>query len=117
MRPPNTAFGVACVGLLMGVQQLSHGPDGPMALGQWAGVALALAMLAASLRLKRGIMLGIGAAGVVLFALQLVTTVFEGAIAGPIGLLVAGVLFIGLAVFVAIALPRMRGSSSKAAVT
>ena len=110
MRPANTAYSVACAGILWGVNMLQVGDpaDAPL----WPlllGVAVSVGMLAGSLPLKRAVLLGFGAAGVVVFSLRLVMDLFEGEIGGPIVLLIVGVLFIGLAVFAAVALPKMRG--------
>lgn len=109
VTPANVPISVGSVGLLIGVSSMYNTRGGPVEWMPWLGLAISVGMLVASIPLKRYVLLGVGAAGVVINAIQIVMTMFEGAIGGPIVLLVAGVAFVAMAVFVAVALPRMRG--------
>lgn len=113
MKPPNTAYGVSSVMLLMALMSLTTGPEGePIVPVLLAGVLLSVAMLAGSLWLRRGVLLGAGALGVMIFSLQWVMSEFQGKVAGPLILLIVGGIFVVLAVFVAAVLPRIRRTAS-----
>lgn len=109
VTPSNTGISVGCALSIFGVMQMmSGGADRPAAWPLWLGIALSVAAIVASIPLRRGVLLGFGAAGVVLFAFVYVQAFFQGRIAAPVVLLVSGVLFIAMAVLVAVALPKTR---------
>lgn len=115
--PPWVALAVGCAALLLGPMMIAT--ESAMGLPSWPlwmGLAIAVVMIATSIVLRRGTMLGFGAAGVVLYASRVVSMLFGGRIGAPIMLLVMGVVFIGMAVLVAVVLPRMRDRSSHDAV-
>ena len=60
--------------------------------------------------MKRGVILGFGAAGVVLWSVNLVNSVFGERMQGPVLLLIIGVVFVAMAVLVGVLLPRFRGA-------
>jgi hypothetical protein len=109
LEPSTTAIAAGSYIVLQGVQMMQGGPDGALFhIAPWVGVALALAAIGFSVWLKRGVLLGFGAFGMVAFSIQLITTLFEGQIAAPVMLLAVGVVFIGVAVMVVLLAPRMR---------
>ncbi len=110
VKPVNTAIGIGCALTIFGVMQLFDHNGQEQLWAPWLGMILAVAAIVLSIRLKRGVMLGFGAGGVVLFAFALTQMVYEGALAGPVILLVTGVTFMGMAVLVAFMLPRFRGA-------
>jgi hypothetical protein len=65
-------------------------------------------MIIASIPMKRGVILGFGAGGVVLWSVNLVNSVFGERMQGPVLLLVIGVVFVAMAVLVGVLLPRFR---------
>lgn len=109
LRPSGWVIGTGSTIAIFAAMMMTRDGEGhPVAWPLWFGLALAVAAIVVSIRLRRGVLLGFGAAGVVALAVTLVTTLFEGDIAGPIALLVAGVTFIGMAVLVGVLLPRFR---------
>ena len=108
LPPVDAALSLAALGLLggIGIMEVSSG-IGPTHWPLWLGLAASIVMLAASIPMKRGVLLGFGAAGVVLFAWEIINEIFGSSIAGPIALLVIGVLFVAMAVLVAVLLPRL----------
>lgn len=107
--PSATAIAAGSYVVLQGVQTMQAGPDSALFhIAPWIGVALALTAIGFSVWLKRGVLLGCGAFGMVAFSIQLITTLFEGQIGAPVMLLVIGVVFIGVAVMVVFLAPRMR---------
>lgn len=114
VRPSNTGIALGCGLAIVGVMQLMDNMGHVQRWAPWLGMALSVLAIAASIRYKRGVMLGFGAAGVVLFAFSWTQMVYEGRLAGPVILLVTGVTFIGMAVLVAVMLPRFgAGGESK----
>jgi len=111
-QPANTAIAVGCALAIFGVMQLFERDGQEQLWATWLGMALSIAAILLSIRLKRGVMLGFGAAGVVVFAFAWTQMVYEGRLAGPVILLVTGVTFIGMAVLVAFMLPRLRSARS-----
>jgi hypothetical protein len=113
-KPSNWAIGIGCTLSIAGTMMLQEGPQG--STQEWSailGIGLSVAAIAASIALKRAVLLGFGAAGMVIFAFMTVEIFFEGDIAGPIALLVTGVVFIAMAVLVARVMPQLRGPSSR----
>lgn len=112
LPPEGASLTLACLGVIGGLQvvaiqvQNQFAPT-PVAWPFAVGLVGALALIGASIPLRKGVMLGFGAAGVVMFMPQLVQAVFPTAIGAPIVLLIAGVLLIGMSVLTAIMLPRM----------
>jgi len=111
-RPSNMAIGAGSVLTIIGITMLQNDPSGdPHKWSALLGITVSVLAIIASLALKRAVLLGFGAAGMVLFSFMTVQLYFEGRIAGPIALLVTGVVFIVMAVLVAAVLPRFRGRS------
>lgn len=110
LTPENLSLSIASFCVLMGIQQATFSPivEGVVPEVAWTGLAVAVAMIVASIPLRRGVLLGFGAAGVVIFSAEIVSQVFGGQIAGPIMLLVIGIIFVAMAVLVAIVLPRLK---------
>lgn len=114
LTPSNWAVGIGLVLADIGMLMAQRTPAGePVAWPLYLGLALSVTSIAASIWLKRGVMLGVGAAGVVLFSFAAATSLFEGQAAAPVILLITGVIFIAMAVLVAVMLPRMRRSDGK----
>ncbi|MDP2182150.1 MAG: hypothetical protein Q8K99_06240 [Actinomycetota bacterium] len=112
LTPSNMALAFGSFTTISGLMMLQNTNQGePQAWAAWLGIAASVAAIAGSIPLRRGVLLGFGAAGVVMFTLQSVLSFFEGQIAAPILLLVAGVVFIGMAVLVAVLLPKVRSHS------
>lgn len=110
VKPANSALVVGATLAIFGPMMLQMDESGNAQ--SWAmllGLAVSLAGIAASIPLRRGVLLGFGSAGVVLFSFTTVQLFFRGESAAVIALLVAGVVFIVLAVFVARTLPKLRG--------
>ncbi len=106
----NTAISIGSVMCIMGVMMFQDDPSGdPQRWFAILGLVLSFVGIGLSIWLKRGVLLGFGAAGVVIFALRTVQVYFENRVGGPIALLIAGVVFIAMAVFVALVMPRLRG--------
>ena len=116
-RPSNTALAVGCATAIFGLMQLFENSGQEHHWAPWLGMAFAVAAIVASIRFKRGIMLGFGAAAVVLFAFSWTQMVYEGRLAGPVILLVTGVVFIAMAVLVAVMLPRLKGTPPRERAT
>ena len=91
------------VALLMGPQILSFGWRGA---GLALGIGTAVALLAASVRLKSMLLLGFGAAGVLLFLPQIVFEYLGDSLGAPLALLICGVALLGAAFLAA----RLRGT-------
>lgn len=116
LAPSNSGLVVASVMVVVSamVMTIQTGPgySEPPSWPMWLGLAIAVALIVASIALRRGVMLGFGAAGVVWYAFRAVERLFEGRIGAPIMLLIVGVIFIGMAVLVAVVLPKMRRQPS-----
>jgi len=110
VTPVNAAYTIASLGLFLGLQNLTFNPltERASAVPMWAGLAIAIAMIVGSIPLKRGVLLGFGAAGVVVYSVMLVNELFGGQIGGPIMLLIVGTVFVAMAVLVGFMLPRMK---------
>ena len=109
MKPERTAIAFGSLEVLFGLQMMMRGPMGePYTWVMILAILVAIAMVVASILLKQGILLGFGAVGVVLFTFTWIMESFAGQIGAPIALLIAGVIFIAMAVVVAVFLPRMR---------
>ncbi len=123
LLPVRTALSVGCLATFMGLQMMVRSDSG---FHVWAGVlaiAVGIGGIAASIYLKRGILLGFGAVTVIVFTLMTVMTAFEGTVGAPILLLIVGVVFIAVAVVAARAIPRIRrtpnspGSEDESGIT
>lgn len=110
LPPENIALAIGSSCVLLGIQSLTFSPirEGMVPEAVWGGLAVSIGLIAASIPLRRGVLLGFGAAGVVMYSAMLVGELFAGQIAGPIMLLVVGVVFIAMAVLVAVMLPRLK---------
>lgn len=117
LNPANTAIAVGAVGTIFGLQVMQRGPHGElMAWAAWLAIAIAVAGIVAAIYFRRGVLLGLGALAVAIFSISTVMGLFGRRLAAPIVLLVAGVVFIALAVMLAVVLPKWRGPSKHAPV-
>lgn len=112
IRPVRTAFVMGALSTLMGLQMLlwGSGQDGP-GFRTWVallGIAYGIAGIVASIYLKRGTLLGLGAGFIIVFSMTLVLERFQGRVGGPLLLLVAGIVIVVVAVVVAKLAPKMR---------
>jgi len=112
ITPVRTALVMGSLAALMGLQMLQFGSgEGGPGFRTWAsllGVAYGVVGIVASIYLKRGTLLGFGAAYIIIFSMTLVLERFQGQAGGPVLLLVAGIVFIIVAVVVARLAPKMR---------
>jgi hypothetical protein len=106
--PVRTALATGSVVTLWGLQMMAGGDDGFVVWAALVGIAYGVAAIAASIYLKRAILLGFGAVGVILFSTATVMEVFGDRMGAPILLLVMGVVFIAVAVVIAKVAPRIR---------
>ena len=116
LTPPNATWSMSALSLLGGAQVLSFsfsssGHSLTRWLGLGIGLALAIGMIAASIPLRRGVLLGFGAAGVVVFMPQLLYEMFGSSVGVPIVLLLAGILLVAMAVVVIVVMPKMRADN------
>jgi|GEM_PF-1409373 len=112
LPPTRTALAVGCYVCLQGFQMMVQGTDGIRLWAALLAIGYSVAAIAASIWLKRAILLGFGAIGIMMFTTVTVMEQFAGSAGAPIALLVAGVIFIGLAVMVAKVAPRIRRTPS-----
>lgn len=109
LRPAGVGLALASVGLLVGILNAGDGPDPGLPDGTVLAALLAsLGLIGVSLRLRRGVLLGFGAAGVVVFGPWLLSVVFGKTIGVPIAALLTGVVLVATAVAVAYVLPKVR---------
>ncbi len=112
LKPESVAYAFGSAALYLGLLNLMYNPetnaDRPIVM--WIGLATSIALIIASIPMKRGVILGFGAAGVVLWSVNLVNSVFGERMQGPVLLLVIGVVFVAMAVLVGVLLPRFRGA-------
>jgi hypothetical protein len=102
IHPTTTGYALGSIGALVGVQMMSFdGVGWPMLLG----VAVAGALIAASVALRQIVLLALGAAGVFVFVPQVVFHYFGDSLGAPVTLLLSGAALIGGAV----ALARLMG--------
>jgi len=90
--------------------QNTNGGD-PVAWAAALGIGVSIVAIVASIPLKRGVLLGFGAVGLLMMSIQTIMSFFEGQVAAPVLMLIGGITFILLAVLVAVLLPKMRGPS------
>lgn len=102
-----SSLALAGTALLLGAQILSFGWRG---VGLALGIGTAVALLAASVRLRSMPVLGFGAAGVLLFLPQIVFEYLGDSLGAPLALLVCGVALLGAAFLAA----RLRGTVREA---
>ena len=103
LRPGRSSLALAGVALLLGAQILSfEWRDVGIALG----LGTAVVLLAASVRLRSMLVLGFGAAGILLFLPQIVFEYLGDSLGAPMALLVCGVGILGAAFLAA----RLRGT-------
>jgi hypothetical protein len=109
LAPADVGLALASLGLLVGIVVAGAAGDRePPRSTIVAGLAASLGLLGASAVLRRGVVLGFGAAGVVVFVPWLLSSLFGKTIGVPIAVLVTGVLLVAMAVMVAFVLPRIR---------
>ena len=98
LPPKRTAYALGCVAVLMGPQMMwFDNAAWPLLLG----VASAGALLTLSVVLRDTILLGFGAAGVFLFAPQVIFEFFGDTLGAPLALFLTGVTMLGAAILVA----------------
>jgi len=112
ITPVRTALVMGSLASLLGLQMLQFAVGtGESGFRTWAallGIGYGIAWIVASIYLKRGTLLGFGAAYIIIFSMTLVLERFQGRASGPLMLLVAGLVFIVVAVVVAKLAPTMR---------
>jgi len=112
ITPVRTALVMGSLASLMGLQMLQFAVGaGDSGFRTWAallGIGYGISWIVASIYLKRGTLLGFGAAYIIIFSMTLVLERFQGRASGPLMLLVAGLVFIVVAVVVAKLAPTMR---------
>jgi hypothetical protein len=112
MEPANAALALGSLGIIGGCMAMAIGPSGVngeqvvYTWALWAGFAASIALVVLGLRVKRYVLVGTGALGTFQFLPQLVQQVFPGEIAGPIAILVVGVVLIGGGVAFALSAQR-----------
>ena len=111
LKPVNVALAIGAGTMLIGFPGAAFGPDGNLPFVLWIALATFAVMVAASIALRRSVLLGFGALGVVVFSSMIVNEAFRGSIGAPIALLITGVVFVAMAVLVGVMLPRMRADS------
>jgi hypothetical protein len=107
LRPGRISLALAGAALLLGAQILSFGWRGA---GLALGIGTAVALLAASVRLGSMLVLGFGAAGILLFLPQIVFEYLGDSLGAPLALLVCGLVLLGAAFLAA----RLRGTVRRA---
>lgn len=98
-----SAFALGCVGLLIGAEFLAASRGGP---GLGVGIATAIGLMAASMALGSMLLLGFGAAGVLLFLPQIVFKYFGDTLGAPLALVTIGAALLGGALLTA----RLKGA-------
>ncbi len=109
LLPSNTAIAAGSLVAIQALQMLQMNDQGGGVLwAAWLGIALCVVAIVVSVVLKRGVLLGFGAYGLVMLTITTLQVMFAGRIAVPVLLLMMGVVFIAVAVTVVLVLPRMR---------
>ncbi len=109
LRPVNAALALGTVGVVAGfLTMASMGNDSPHAWALWSGLAATVVLLALGLLTRRYVVVGISALGLWQFLPAILGELFPDSIAGPIVVMVLGVVFIGTGVAVAIRAQRKR---------
>lgn len=106
--PRNAAWAVGCLGMLIGPQALAAESWSSAGAYLVLGCLIATALMGIALWRGRGVPLGFGAAGIVIFVPQTLYRFFEGTIGVPIALLLAGVLLVVMSAVVIKVRPRLR---------
>lgn len=115
LTPANWVVGAGSAMSIAATMSMQYDQSGePQVWASVLGIALAVIALAVSIALKRGVLLGFGAAAIVIFSFMTVQQHFSGQVGAVVALLVAGVMFIAMAVLVAVMLPKMRKQQSLA---
>lgn len=110
LKPSTAALVMGCIAALFGAQLVAFDTwDAGLALALLLGAAIGIGLLIAGLIRKRGVMLGFGAAGIVMFMPQLTYELFSDSIGAPISLLLAGMLLVGMSVFLMVVRSRKSG--------
>jgi hypothetical protein len=101
LLPERTGYALGALAALLGPRLL--GPLGPGSGRAWLllGLATAMAFVAASVRMRRTLLLGMGVAGLFLYVPMLVFEYFSGALGAPLALVVTGVVLVGVALVLA----------------
>jgi hypothetical protein len=114
MTPVNAALALGSIGIIGGCLAMAIGPveaNGDQVIytwALWAGLAACAALVVLGLGVRRYVLVGTGAVGLFQFLPQVIQQVFPGEIAGPIAILVVGVVLIGGGVAFALRAQRKR---------
>ncbi len=96
IEPVNAALALGSLGVIAGFLAMAGmGPQAPYVWALWSGLAAALGLLGLGLVTKRYVVVGIAALGLWQFLPAILSEVFPDSIAGPIVVMILGVLFIG----------------------
>ncbi len=116
IEPVNAALALGSLGVIAGFLAMAGmGPQAPYVWALWSGLAAALGLLGLGLVTKRYVVVGIAALGLWQFLPAILSEVFPDSIAGPIVVMILGVLFIGGGVAVAIRAQHKRAGQGLAA--
>ena len=116
IKPVNAALALGSLGVIAGfLAMVGMGPQAPNVWALWSGLAAAIVLLGLGLLTKKYVVVGIAALGLWQFVPAILGEVFPNSIAGPIVVMVLGVLFIGGGVAVAIRAQSKRKRQNLAA--
>lgn len=96
LHPPRAAWVLGALGALVGAQSLTFTTD-MEAAGQALGLVTSVALIGGGVRIRQGALVGLGAAGCVVFLPQVLFRAFPDTAAAPAALFVAGLALLGLA--------------------
>ena len=110
IEPVNAALALGSLGVIAGFLAMAGmGADAPHVWALWAGLAASLVLLGLGLLTKKYVVVGIAALGLWQFLPAILGEVFPNSIAGPIVVMILGVLFIGGGVAVRDTRPAQEG--------
>ena len=113
LEPTNAALTLASLGVVGGfLAMASMGENTPVAWALWAGLAATIALLVLGLFTKRYAIVVVAAIGLWQFLPAILGELFPDSIAGPIIVLVMGVVFIGAGVAAAIRAQKKRAGAT-----
>jgi hypothetical protein len=116
LTPANAAVALGALGVVAGFLAMAMmGYDSPHSWALWAGLATTVALTVLGLLTRRYVVVGICALGLWQFLPAILTDLFPDSIAGPIVVMVLGVVFIGSGVALAIRAQRKRTHGQAAA--
>jgi hypothetical protein len=116
IKPVNAALALGSLGVIAGFLAMAGmGPYAPYVWALWSGLAAAIVLLGLGLLTKKYVVVGIAALGMWQFLQGILSKVFPNSIAGPIVVMVLGVLFVGGGVAVAMRAQHKRAGQGLAA--